>query len=392
MRVLPSPVSGRADCAACDTGGKDELVSVRIVRSVESRARLAVATGFQLGARPAALSPSQRDLFSALTHRAFADVLEQTAQAGCQAFVCGPGLFAESPPSLENVRAAMAPLGSARRAGMTVVATGEPPGPATDGTDFLAEVGLVAEVLSAQAPGSVVVSVANLQIGLVTGDTVANIDAADLTIEIATGEGEAAGPASLAGFADVVIDTRAARVGSDRLDDVPVVLTGWAGPSLEQHAEPGFVILDIDPVAGVIPSFVPTEVLRPTRLKIDSPQSGGEVANSIAPELGMAGILDVELHGRISRAAWHELDPPEMIERAASAGTLLRFAIDQLAVDDSPNETSELARSSFLVNARRAGERLLATAEDDKQQELVAAARARVVEIARRREPTKAMS
>ena len=36
--------------------------------------------------------------------------------------------------------------------------------------------------------------------------------------------------------------------------------------------------------------------------------------------------------------------------------------------------------------------RLLAAAGDDNHREIIAAARARVVEIARRREPTKAMS
>ena len=362
---------------------------MRIVRSVEGRTRLAVAAGFQLGARPATLSPSQRDLFSALTHRAFADVLEQTAQAGCQAFVCGPGLFAESPPSLEDVRAAMAPLGSARRAGMTVVATGELPSLATDGTDFLAEVGLVDAVLSTQAPGSVVVSVAGLQIGLVTGGAVASSDAADLTIEIAAGEGEAAGPASPAGFVDMVIDTRAAGVRSDRLDDVPVVATGWAGPSIQPGPEPGFVILDIDPAAGLIPSFAPTRVLQPARLEIDSPRSGGEVASLIAAELGAASVLDVELIGRIPRTAWHELDPEALIDRAASSGTLLRLAIDHLKVGESPKTAGALSRSSFLVNARRVSERLLAAATDDSEREMIAAARARVVEIARRREPTK---
>lgn len=365
---------------------------MRIVRSSEGRARLAIAAGFQLGARPAALPPSQRDLFSAFTHRAFAGVLEQAAQAKCQAFICGQGLFAESPPSLENVRAAMAPLGSARRTGMTLVVTGEPPGPGTDGSDFLAEVGLVDEVLSSQAPESAVVSVAGLQIGLVTGHPVANSEDADLTIEIATGEGEALGPVPPTGLADVVIDTRAAEAGSDRVDDVLVVATGWAGLSLDRRAESSFVILDIDPAGEVIPSFVPTEVLRPVRLAIDSPASGGEVANLIAPELGTAGILDVELHGRMPRTAWQELDPSCLIEHASSAGTLLRFVIDHLVVDDSPNSAGALARSSLLVNARRTSERLLAAASDDYHRELIAAARGRVVEIVRRREPTKAMS
>ena len=359
---------------------------MRIVRSREGRARLAVAAGFQLGARPAALPSSQRDLFSALTHRAFAEVLEHSARSGCHAFVCGQGLFAESPPSLDNVRAAMAPIGSARRAGTTVIAIGEPPGPASDGTDFLAEVGLVDALLPAQAPGSVVVPVANLQIGLVTGGAFADSEAADLTIEIFTGAGETAGSA------DLVVDTRAAASPSDRLDDVPIVSTGWAGPSLERRAESGFVILDIDPAVGATPSFVPTEILRPARLSFDSPRSSGEVADLIASELGTSSILDVELHGQISRGVWHELDPPGLIERAAATGTLLRFAIDELEVADSPHHASASTRSSFLVNARRVSERLLADAADDDERELVAAARAHVAEIARRRELTKAVS
>ena len=365
---------------------------MRIVRSLEDRARLAVAAGFQLGARPAALSPSQRDLFSALTHRAFAGVLEQSAQAGCQAFVCGQGLFAESPPSLDNVRAAMAPLGSARRVGMTVVATGEPPGPTVEGTDFLAEVGLVDTVLRAQASAPVVVPVANLQIGLVTSGTPANGDTVDVVIEIRVDAGDTTEPAPPAESADIIISTQATSAPSGHLADVPVIAAGCAGPSLERYTEPGFVILDFDPATGVIPSFVPTEVLRPARLVIDSPRSGGEVANLIVPELGTAGFLDVEMRGRVSRATWHEMDPQGLIERAVSTGTLLRFAIDQLEVDDSPNNAAVPARSSFLVNARRVSEQLLAAAPDNDHREIVTAARARVVEIARSPEPTKAVS
>ena len=124
---------------------------------------------------------------------------------------------------------------------------------------------------------------------------------------------------------------------------------------------------------------------RRVEVRIHNTRRGQQSGNDI-------GILDVELHGRMSRAAWQELDPPSLMQRAASAGTLLRFAIDQLVVNDSPIAADALARSSFLVNTRRVSERLLAAAGDDNPRELIAAARARVVEIARRREPTKAMS
>ena len=365
---------------------------MRIVRSLEGRARLAIAAGFQLGARPAALPPMQRDLFRALTHQAFADVLEQSARAGCQGFVLGQGLFAETPPSLEDARAAMAPLGIARRRGMTVVAISDPSRQVSDGTDFLADVGLVDTLLTAHGSGAVVAPVADLQIGLVTGGALAAGGDADLVIEVSTGESQSAGRSLPAGSADLVVDTGADRAPPDRLDDVPIVATGWAGPSLDRRAEPGFVILDIDPAVGATPSFVPTEVLRPARLSFASPRSGSEVANLIAPALGTAGILDVELHGQMSRAAWHELDPPRLVEQAASAGTLLRFAIDELHVADSQHHANVSTRSSFLVNARRVSERLLASAADDNERALVAAARAHVAEIARRREPTKAVT
>ena len=364
---------------------------MRIVRPLESRARLAVAAGFQLGARPAALTPSQCDLFSALAQRAFAGVLEQAAHAGCQAFVCGGGLFADPLPSLEHVRAAMAPLGSARRAGITIIATHETAGQTTDGTSFLAEVGLIDAVLDAQGPASALVSAANLQIALVTGGASGDRDAADLVLALEAPAGDAAKPAPLAGTTDVLIDTRALNATDDRPDDIPVIETGWAGPSLDRDAQPGFVVLDIDSRTGVVPSFVATEALRPARLVLDSPQTGGEVARMIDPELGTAGILDVELRGRISRSVWHDADPAGLIERAAAAGTLLRFAIDRLVVGESETETGVTERPSFLVNARRVSERLLAAAGDESQREVVAAARSRVVEIARRREPTKAV-
>lgn len=360
---------------------------MRIVRTLEGRARLAVAAGFHLGARPAALAPSQRELFSTLTQRAFASVLDQAARAGCQAFVCGGELFAASLPSLQDVRAAMAPLGSARQAGMTIIASDEQPGHATDGTSFLADVGLIDAVLNARGPASVLVSAANVQVALVTGGGSGDLAAADLILALDAPRGDTLEPAPPASFVDTVIDTRALNAPSDRAWDVPVIETGWAGPSLDRERRPGFVILDIDPSAGVIPTFVETEALRPERLVIESPQAGGEVEHTVAPHLGASAIVDVELRGRTSRSVWHDVDPAGLIERAAAAGTLLRFAIDRLVVDDSHGDVGVTERASFLVNARRVSDGLAAAAGDDGQRDAVAAARARVVEIARRREP-----
>ena len=365
---------------------------MRIVRPLEGRARLAVAAGFQLGAWPASLAPCQRELFSTLTHRAFAGVLEQAARAGCQAFICGGGLFADPLPSLENVRSAMAPLGSARRAGITVIATGEHSGQDTNGTSFLAEVGLIDAVLDAQGPTSILVSAANLQIALVTGGASGDLDAADLIVALDAPAGNAAEPTPPTGIADVVVNTWAPNAGFDRLDEVPVIETGWAGPSLDRETQPGFVVLDIDPSSGVNPAFVETEALRPARLVVDTPQVGAEVARMTEPHFGSADILDVDLTGRVSRSVWHDVDPAGLIEGAARAGTLLRFAIDRLVVDESENETSTPERPSFLVNARRVSERMAAAADDDSERDMVAEARARVVEIARRREPTKAVA
>ena len=387
-RVLPSLVSGRAYCAACDTGGKDELVFVRIVRPREGHARLAVAAGFHRGARPAALAPSQRDLFSALTHRGFAGVLEQAAHAGCQVFVCGGGLFADPLPSLDHVRLAMAPLGSARRAGITIIATREQTDQATEGTSFLAEVGLIDTVLEAHRPDSVLVSAADSQIALLTGGARGDFDATDLILALDAPGGDSAEPASHSGFVDMVVSTRAATAGAERLDNTPLIETGWAGPSLDRETQPGFLILDIDPDAGLVPTFVETEALRPARMVIDSPRAGSDVSRQVAPELGRAGILDVDLRGRISRSVWHEMDAAGLIERAAAEGTLLRFALEQLVVEGFDGDSRSPERASFLVNTRRVSEGLAAAADDESQREMIAAARARVVEIARRREPT----
>ncbi|MDE2868055.1 MAG: hypothetical protein OXR64_00840 [Chloroflexota bacterium] len=365
---------------------------MRIVRTLEERARLAVAAGFRLGARPAELAPSQRELFSTLTQRAFAGVLEQAARAGCQAFVCGGELFSDALPSLEHVRTAMAPLGSARRAGMTIIATDEQPGQATDGTSFLAEVGLIDSVLNARGPASVMVSAANLQIALVTGGASGDLTAADLILALKAPSGDDLEPAAPASFADVVIDTCAPHAPCDRSPDMPVIETGWAGPSLERERQPGFVILDIDPRAGVIPTFVETEALRSERLAIDSPKAGGEVEHVVAPHLGATDIVDVELRGRISRSVWHDINPAGLIELAAAAGTLLRFDIDRLVVDEFNSQAGTTERASFLVNARRVSDGLASAASDESQRDLVAAARARVVEIAGRREPAEVIA
>ena len=365
---------------------------MRIVRSREGRARLAVAAGFQVGARPAALAPFQRDLFSAVAQHAFAGVLEQAAHAGCQAFICGGGLFADPLPSLEHVRAAMAPLSTARRAGITIVAAGEARGQATDGTSFLAEVGLIDAVLDARGPASLLISAANLQIALVTGGARGDLEAADLILALDVPGRDGTDAVSMSEAADLVIDTCTHTASLERLDDVPIIETGWAGPSLDLTTQPGFVVLDIDPRDGVVPSLVATEALRPVQVVIESPQTSDEFGRLIAPELGTASILDVEIRGRVSRSVWHDMDPAALVQRAASAGTLLRLSIDHLAIDEAESEATSSERPSFLVNARRESERLLSAATGESERDLVSAARTRVAEIARRREPTKAVT
>jgi len=365
---------------------------VRIVRPLEGRARLAVAAGFRLGARPAALAPSQQDRFCSLTQRAFAGVLDQAASAGCQAFVCGGGLFADTLPSLEHVRAAMAPLASARRAGITIIATGDSANQDTDGTSFLAEVGLIDTVLDARGPDSTLISAANLQIALVTGGTRGDLEGADLVVALEAPGHDASEPAAMATNADVVIATHARQAAFDRPGDVPVIETGWAGPSFERDTQPGFVVLDVDPRNGVVPSFVETEAIRPAQLVIDSPQTGSEIDRLIAPELGAVGILDAKIQGRVLRSVWHDADPEGLIDRAAAAGTLLRFDIDGMVVVESASEIGLPERPSFLVNARRVSERLLTAANDESERDVVAAARSRIVETARRREPTKVVA
>lgn len=365
---------------------------MRIVRPPEGRARLAVAAGFRLGARPAALAPSQQDRFCSLAQRAFAGVLHQAASAGCQAVVCGGGLFADTVPSLEHVRAAMAPLGSARRAGMTIIATGDSPDQDTDGTSFLADVGLIDTVLDAPGPDTTLISAANMQIALVTGDSRGDLDGADLVVALDTPGHDAGEPAAMAANADVVIDTHACQAAFDRLRDVPVIQTGWAGPSFERDTQPGFVVLDVDPRDGVVPSFVETAAIRPAQLMIDSPRTGSEIDRLIAPELGAVGILDVKIQGPVPRSVWHDADPEGLIDRAAAAGTLLRLDIDGMVIVESASETGLPERPSFLVNTRRVSERLLTAADDEIERDVVAAARSRIVEIARRREPTKVVT
>jgi hypothetical protein len=334
------------------------------------------------------LAPAQRHLFSSLAERAFAGVLEQAAQAGCQILVFGGGLFADPVPSLEDVRAAMEPLSSARRAGMTIIATADHSTEMTDGTSFLAEVGLIDALLSAQGPDSVLVTAADVQIVLATGSADEGFEAADLVLAMDAPGSDTGASAPVPGFADAIINTRSRNAASGALDDIPLIETGWAGPSLTPEVQPGFVILEIDPSTGMTPSLVATDALRPERLLVDSPQVGGDVANLVQAHAGATAILDVDLCGRISRSAWHEVDPVGLSEQTAAGGTLLRLSIDRLSVVDADHGIDPAERASFLVNARRVSDRLAASG-DEHERELVAAARSRVVEIARQREPTR---
>ncbi len=366
---------------------------MQIVRSTQGPARVAVAAGFDLGARPPTLSAAQQDLCSALTHRAFAGALDQAARAGCHAFVCAGALFAEPDPALEHVRAVMGPLRAARRGGMSVVAVAEPQ--AGGGIGFLADAELIDAALDAHSQDAVLVAAPGMTIGVVTSGAALRPAGADLTLMLAPPGAAAAESSFGAAAADVIVDARTPNRAHPRPQAPPVIESGWAGPHHAPGTDPGFVILDLHADGRIAPTPVATEALRAGRLVVDVSQladddPGGAILETLGAASDAAAIVDLELRGRLEQSAWQALDPQRLIERAARRGALLRLQLDGLRVDPAGNGAPE--RSSFLVNVRRAAERLTRAARDDDERQIVAEARAHVIEVVRRRDPAQAVA
>ena len=145
-------------------------------------------------------------------------------------------------------------------------------------------------------------------------------------------------------------------------------------------------MVDIENRRASNATFVEIEAVGSVQLQIDCNDLGQEklatqINRSIAPILGKAPILHLELSGSVARDNWHTVNPRKIVTAAAAVGTLLRLDLSKLLVDHPIAARRD--RSSFLVHARRIADAMTSSTEDVAEQRAISSARNHVSSTSR---------
>lgn len=356
-------------------------------RSQQLHTRLALASGLHLGASPSTLVPSQRDLFCDLCQQSLSGAVDQALRMKASAFVMCGGLFADDNPSLDHVRGAMAALANARRSDLPVLAVVNRRSLRTDGVQFLTELGLITHVLDRTSPEASINTENGQNILFRTvGSANRIIEPPAVSVGILPLGVDATVSLDDAGQTDLLIDARSSSPNFDLGAIPPKINPGHGVPSLNVEAVSGFTVVDIENRRASNATFVEIEAVGSVQLQIDCNDLGQEklatqINRSIAPILGKAPILHLELSGSVARDNWHTVNPRKIVTAAAAVGTLLRLDLSKLLVDHPIAARRD--RSSFLVHARRIADAMTSSTEDVAEQRAISSARNHVSSTSR---------
>lgn len=295
------------------------------------------------------------------------------------AFVMCGGLFADDNPSLDHVRGAMAALANARRSNLPVLAVVNRRSLRTDGVQFLTELGLITHVLDQTSPEASINTENGQNILFRTGGSANRVsEPPDVSVGILPLGVDATVSLDYAGQTDLLIDARSSPPNFDLGAIPPKINPGHTVPSLNVESVSGFTVVDIENRRISDTTFVEIEAVRSVQIQIDCNDLGQEnlatqINRSIAPMLGKAPILHLELAGSVSRENWHTANPRKLVTAAAAVGTLVRLDLSKLLVDHPIAARRD--RSSFLVHARRIADAMTSSTEDVAEQRAISSAR-----------------
>ena len=377
-------------------GGKGGPLVVPFNRSQQLHTRLALASGLHLGASPTSLAPSQRDLFCDLCQQSLGSAVDQALRMKASAFIMCGGLFADDNPSLDHVRGAMAALANARRSDLPVLAAVSRRSLRTDGVQFLTELGLITHVLDQTSQAASIKTENGQNILFRTGSSANRLiepPEPDVSVEILPLGLDTTSPLDYAGQTDLIVDARSSTPDFDLGTAPSKIRPGHAAPSLNVGAVSGFTVVDIENRRISNATFVEIEAVRSVQIQIDCNAPGQEnlatqINRSIAPMLGKASILNLELSGSTSRDNWHTVNPRKLVTAAAAVGTLIRMDLSKLLVDHPIAARKD--RSSFLVHARQIADAMTSSTEDPVEQHAISSARTHVSSTARAHDPLEA--
>ncbi|HCU72767.1 MAG TPA: hypothetical protein DGO43_03025 [Chloroflexi bacterium] len=348
-------------------------------RSQKLHTRLALASGFHLGASPSTLAPSQHDLFSDLCQRSLEGAVDQALRMRASAFVICGGLFADDNPSLDHVRGAMAALANAQRADLPVLAAVSRRSLRTDGVQFLTEIGLITHVLDQTSQEASINTNTGQNILFRLGSSATQlIEPPDVNVGILPLGLDATVSLDYVRQTDLLIDARSPSPNFD-LGTIPSnIQLGHAAPSLNVEAVSGFTVVEIENHRASKATFVEIEAVRSIQIDIDCNDLGQEtlatqINRSIAPVLGKASILHLVLSGSVSRDNWHTVNPRKLVTAAAAEETLVRLDLSGLLVNHPI--AAKRHRSSFLVHTRRIADVMASSTEDIAEQRAISSAR-----------------
>ena len=367
---------------------------MRFLRGSAAPVRAVLTAGNLIGAAPPSLSPEQRALYQAHTRRSLASVLEQATADDADLVLIAGGLFARSDPALEDVRFASQCLRRVREAGIVVIALDEADEPATDGTGiaFLEELGLLASVRPQGRVRSRTVEVAGLVLDVGADPTFSHAEigshGSPLRIALTT-ESHALQRREATTAADIIVVGDLPNPGQRRLGDGLVICPGWSAPSAtERRAESGFAMVDLDHDGVISAEFreLPSAAQVVVSFRAGDLLDGDPAAairERLAPLIGDTPLVTLEFVGEFSREFWHRCRVGDLSRRASAAGTLVHVDLKQLDVPSGPADARPTR--SFVVEVRRAADKMSDGAVPGENAGAVARARRSVIDGFRRR-------
>ena len=369
---------------------------MRFLRASAQPVRAVLTAGNFIGATPPSLNTEEQHLLKSLARRSFADVLDQAIAREADLLLIAGGMFTRSEPTLDDVRFASQRLRHIREAGILVLALDDAVEAGNDkssGLAFLEELGLLHSVSPhGHTTGHIFdVGGATIEVRPDREVGVREISSEQHAVRITLGtDPRVLEPDTVATKSDLLVLGDAPEPARQQFAETVVVRPGWSAPFLdERQTQAGFALVDIDyegvlevefcEVLGASP-----EVVRFEADDLIDADPSLTIRERLAPLIGETPLVTIEFNGLFPRELWHRCRIGDLSRRASTAGTLVSVDLSRLEVPVGP--LADPTTRSFLVEVRRAAERMGSALEPDQTEALDRARRSIVNGLQRQQE------
>lgn len=353
---------------------------MRFLRAAAQPVRAVLTAGNFIGATPPSLTTEEQHLLEAHARRSFADVLDQAVAGEADLLLIAGGMFTRPDPTLDDVRFASQRLRHMRDAGILVLAlddTVENGNDKSSGLSFLEEFGLLHSVSSHGHTTGHLFEVGGVTIEVRPDSefSVRAVSSERHAIRVTLGtdprvlETDAGATRS-----DLIVLGDAPEPARQQLGNTVVVRPGWSAPVLdERQTKAGFALVDIDYEGVLDVEFCEVLGASPVVIRFEADDlinadPSLTIRERLAPLIGETPLVTLEFNGVFPRELWHRCHIGDLSRRASTAGTLVSVDLSRLEVPAGP--VGDSATRSFLVEVRRAAERMSTGLEPDQTETL----------------------